>query len=567
MKKNREIKVLLLIACFFILGSAFGQATSVVAQPVDANQACRALNNFKIDASQIGLPTGGAVVQVATLVSAAAPGNVNGEFCRVLGVIRPVDVTAPNIRFQLNLPSNWNNKAVQMGGGGFNGVTVTGEGPFSNQPAAVPRPLAQGYVTYGSDSGHDSTVPFDGSFALNNEALANFARLQVKKTRDAAMTIVMKRYGLLPKRTYFVGGSQGGKEAFDAAQSYPEDYDGIVSIYPAYNMTMMHMGSNAFAKALYANNGAGWINPAKVKLIFDSVMAACDGLDGVVDGILSNPQGAACTAQTSKFLLKAAENPLRCADGLDQGDKCLSDAQIDAVKALNSRFDLGITIKGGLTSYAKWPILDGTNFLHQTLGSAPKYSIPPAATDAFQLRPSDATIRFLITRNLSLDSIKDFNPRDWASRIVEISHLIDASTTDFDAFRAKGGKVILAHGTNDSSITPYNTLDYYNRLVSRYTQAGLDSFLRFYMIPGFGHGVGLFNARLDSLAALDAWVERGIAPGELLARDENTAAATAATNGRTRPVCVYPQWPKYTGPASRTQAEVNSAANYTCVLN
>lgn len=567
MRRPRGIIVLVLIVWFFVLMTASGWLALVEAQPAApaaADQACRALINFKIDVSQIGLPTGGAVVQAALPVAATAPGNVNGEFCRVMGVIRPVDITAPNIKFQVNLPTNWNKKAIQMGGGGFNGVVVTGEGPYSNQPAAVPRPLAQGYVTFGSDSGHEGPVPFDGSFALNDESLANFARLQIKKTRDVAMEIVKARYGSLPKRTYFVGASQGGKEAFDAAQRYPEDYDGIVSIYPSYNMTMMHMGSNSFVKALYANNGAGWINPVKVKLLFDSVMAACDGLDGITDGIVSN-RGAACTVLTSKFLLKTAENPLRCADGADRGNTCLSDAQIDTVNRLNSRFSLGFAITGGISSYGKWPILDGTTFLDQPLGAAPTYSIPPAATDAFQLRPSDATIRFIVTKNLFLDSVKDFQPRDWARRIVDVSSLIDASSADFDAFRAKGGKVLLFHGTNDSSITPYNTLDYYQRLVTRYTQPGLDTFVRFYLIPGFGHGTGQFRARWDSLATLDAWVENNVAPGDLVAVDENTAAATAATNGRTRPVCVYSKWPRYTGPGTRTQAEANSAANYACV--
>ena len=119
---------------------------------------------------------------------------------------------------------------------------------------------------------------------------------------------------------------------------------------------------------------------------------------------------------------------------------------------------------------------------------------------------------------------------------------------------SKGGKLILMVGAIDDSITPYNTLDYYNRLVTRFGQATLDSFMRFYHIPGFGHGNGVFNARFDSLGALDEWVDRGKAPGTLTAVDANKGS------NRSRPLCVYPAWPRYNG-----SGDVHIAANFSCV--
>jgi feruloyl esterase len=507
---------------------------------------CSTLQNTVIPREAIGLPTGGAVVVAASLVSATEAGNANGEFCKVLGSIHPVDPLAPPIRFQINLPTTWNNRSLQMGGGGFDGSVVTGLGGASNQVPTAPTPLAQGYVTLGSDSGHEGTG-FDGTFALNAEALANFGHLQVKKTHDVGVYLIRLRYGMAPRHSYFIGGSQGGHEALIAAQKYPADFDGVVSLYPAYNVTLLHLAANHFAKALYKTKES-WINPNKVKTLVAAVYSACDGLDALEDGIIGDVAGC-----NRVFTIDTVRARLRCADGSDTGDSCLSDAQLAAVDAINSPFSLPFPVAGGLTTFPKWPILDGATFLANTLGNSPTPSFPPAQGDAFQYRPSDATIRYIITRNLTLNTLT-FDTNQWAARIVEVSTILDANSVDLTQFMSKGGKLILMVGAIDDSITPYNTLDYYNRLVTRFGQTTLDSFVRFYHIPGFGHGNGVFNAKFDALGALDAWVDRGKAPGTLTAVDANKGS------NRSRPLCVYPAWPRYDG-----SGDVNTAANFSCV--
>jgi hypothetical protein len=245
---------------------------------------------------------------------------------------------------------------------------------------------------------------------------------------------------------------------------------------------------------------------------------------------------------------------LRCEGGADTGDNCLSDPQIRTVEAINSPFTLSFPLAGGLTTYPGWPILEGATFTSNTLGGSAVPSRPPSAEDAFELRPADATIRYIITRDLTLDPLA-FDPTQWATRIVQVSNILDANSVDLTHFMAKGGKLILAVGSIDDSIPSHNSVDYYNRLVAQFGQSTLDSFVRFYYIPGFGHASGVFNAKFDSLSALDAWVDRGQAPGTLLAVDGNPA-----NNGRTRPVCVYPSWPKYNG-----SGDVNSASSFSCV--
>ena len=98
------------------IGTTAAQGTS---PKPSARERCVALNGVKIPATSIGLPTNGATIVSATFVTATDAGNANGEFCKVLGGIHAVDPTAPDIKFEVNLPSRWNNRMLQMGGGGF----------------------------------------------------------------------------------------------------------------------------------------------------------------------------------------------------------------------------------------------------------------------------------------------------------------------------------------------------------------------------------------------------------------------------------------------------------------
>jgi hypothetical protein len=542
------VGVTVLLASIAGLGSV-AAAQGTPAAPVDARQRCLALRNLKMPAASIGLPTNGATIVSATLVAAAEAGNANGEFCKVLGGIHAVDPTAPDIKFEVNLPTRWNNRLLQMGGGGFDGTLVNGLGGASNQIPSSPTPLALGYVTAGSDSGHESAGGFDGRFALNAEAFANFGRLQIKKTHDVAAALIQKRYGTTPKHSYFIGGSQGGHEALIAALFYPADYDGVVSHYPAYDLTLMHLAAQYRARALFRSPEA-WISPEKMKTITTAVYGACDALDGATDGIISNVAG--CNQVMTMDALRAK---LRCADGRDTGPTCLSDPQLATVETFNTPFSLGFPVSAGLSGFPKLAMLDGATFLN-ALGRSPAPSKWPTNQDATQYQEAAGTTRYVITRDLTLDPLT-FDPGKWATRIAEVSEIWDANSVDLSPFMSKGGKVILTVGSIDHTISPYNTVNYYDRLVMRFGQATADTFVRFYRIPGFAHGNGLFNAKFDALGALDAWVDGGRAPGTLEAVDINPE-----NHERRRPMCVYPSWPRYKG-----SGDVNAAASFTCVAS
>lgn len=530
----------------------FAAALASVAVPMSAQDgriplpsgACASLQGLSIPASAIGLPTSGAVVQTAVAVAASEQGNVNGDFCKVIGIVKPRNPSSPNLEFEVNLPQSWNRRVLQMGGGGYNGTLVTGLGPFTLQPATVDNPLKQGFVTLGTDGGHKSTQGFDGSFALDEEALRNFGKESIKKGHDAAMEIIKKAYARAPERWYFIGGSQGGHEALDAAARYPNDYDGVVAHYPAYNVTLLHLGSLNVGRALYEGGGAAWMNPAEVKLITDAVYATCDGLDGAKDGIISDIRSC-----NKAFDVKT----LRCAGGSDTGDACLSDAQLAAVAKITSDYKPGFAI-AGMDTFPRWALLEGALFQgRSSFGQVPQPSNPLSGKEPLLYTAGDQTVKFIITRNPKFNPMA-FDPKQYQERIKVVASIMDVSDVSLEKFRAKGGKIILTHGTVDDFITPHNTVAYYQRQLKQFGRASLDSFMRFYMIPGFGHGFGPFNAKIDSLKALQEWVEQGKAPSGLIATDGNPNA------NRARPLCEWPKFPTFTGAAGTE----NNAASYTC---
>ncbi|MFI4953162.1 MAG: tannase/feruloyl esterase family alpha/beta hydrolase, partial [Burkholderiales bacterium] len=314
-------------------GGSSGGGTALTPQ-----QACDALDGAPIEASRIALPTRGGEVVSTRLVLAGAQGNADGEYCQVEGKIHGVDTTAQDINFGIRLPSAWNNKALHVGGGSWDGAI-----PIGNEETRVVRgnaatPLARGYAVFGSDSGHADPADLDASFALNDEQLANFGGDQLKKTRDATMEILQRRYGRLPAKTYFVGLSNGGREALVVVQRFPADYDAVLALFPSLALTPLLVELNQAALAMFANHGAGWISPAKAAFLNRSVVSTCDASDGVVDGIVSDPS---CTFDYRS---------LRCPGGADTASDCFSDPQLKALDALFQRLTFSYALANGVAS-------------------------------------------------------------------------------------------------------------------------------------------------------------------------------------------------------------------------
>lgn len=550
--------VLALCAC----DGGYGGSPNPPAMPLT----CEQLSGLVIPAVEIGLPTTGGTVTSTVVVAASGVGAAAlPEYCLVSGSISPVDPAAPPILFRVALPVTWNAKAVMLGGGGFNGTIPNLASNVPAGPIDQLTPLGRDYATFASDSGHQANAlaSQDGRFGLNDEAVRNFGGDALKKVRDAAIFVIETRYAEgPPRKAYFAGGSTGGREALAVIQRWPADWDGAIAWFPAWNDAAALLAGHRMNRAL-AQPGA-YPNSAKRQLILDAALESCDRLDGVADGLVSNQLACNATFDPASASLRGA--PVRCPDGTDAGDSCLSDAQITALGVLNTSARFEFFLASGETQYPGYnlwgadlgittnpsPFEPIVTFL--ALGTS-QPAMPMPLTAPYISVLLDQWIKYSVTRDPSFDSLSldPEHPGAWAPRISELSTQLDTSS-DISAFAARGGKLLLAHGLADVLVSTRATEQYYQRLQAQMGPSTVDTFARYYEVPGYGHAVStVFNAAWDSLTTLEQWVEHGVAPRRQVTMD------TLGVPGRTRPLCDYPKWPRYNG-----AGDVNLAASFTC---
>src|SRR4051794_1432770 len=528
-----------------LLATSAAAILMAAASPANAAGNCADLVNLKIPASDIGLPSGGATISSAETATVQADPLKSGptrDYCKVLGAVLPIDPNAPPVNFEVNLPADWNHKAVQYGGGGANGVLITGLAPLRDARRDTPVPVARGFATWGTDAGHDNKkLPHPRAFALNDESLVNMAYASYKKTHDAGVRIARAFYDSAPAKVYFFGGSEGGREALMMAQRFPTDFDGIVSVVPVVNYT----GGNLVRAVLaQLQREGGWINPAKVKLIHNAVNAACDKLDGLEDGVISAYEKCQSVFDVGT---------LRCPNGADIGDTCLSDKQIEADRLVHRPYLYPFAMKNGSTAFPGWSygneVQPGGMVDTITGAEQPQFPITNGKTQSVAWVNSDGFVRYYFARD------PDFNPfqfsvEKFAVRIKEISEMFDTTDPDLAAYLARGGKLILKGNGADYQRSVLQEVDYYKSVVAKMGQDRVDQFMRFYVTPGVNHpGNGVMRdgkavpAKVDLLGALDAWVDSGKGPDTLMqvSQQERAPFATIAS----RPMCRYPLSPRY----------------------
>lgn len=528
-----------------------------------------------IPAAAIGEPV--SRVTLAEPRWVAGSGNQQTR-CEVDGAMAPVETgpNAQNINFRVVLPAEWNHRAVQQGGGGMNGIVpnLTG-GQFTIDGRNAHQ---LGFVTYGSDSGHQAgggrrgapPPPGANNWTLSDEAIRNLGYMQMKKTHDAAMVIVERVYGARPRFNYYAGSSQGGREALTVAQRYPADYDGVVADVPIVNFSSLMLAPELIR--IQEKPLANWVTPAKVNAIRGEFMRQCDGLDGAVDGVMNHYQG--CRAIFD--ITQGAPNrrpwaAKRCPNNLDPNPAdtsaaaCLTDGQISTLEFVYRRYSFATPLANGVRSFGMWvPNTDpsgsglilGTRFRGQE----------GAADDA----PMHSHLGVLGVTGFLMRNV-DANPLDYVeggplnARRIALSAELDSTNPDLSGFVKRGGKMIVTIGTNDTLASPGAQLDYYQSVIDRMGRSTVDGFARLFVIPQTGHGLSgtvygtdgsgrtiptapIANA-YERFAYLVDWVERGIVPAKTL---------TVSAGSRTMPLCSYPSYPRYaTGPADQ-------AASYTC---
>jgi feruloyl esterase len=450
--------------------------------------------------------TGAAAVQQFTSLPA---------FCRVAATLTPSSDS--DIKIEVWLPAaSWNGKFQAVGNGGWAGAISYG---------ALASALQEGYATASTDTGHTGG---NAAFAIGHpEKVIDFAYRAVHEMAVKSKTIIGAFYDRAPRFSYWIGCSTGGRQGLMEAQRYPEDFDGIIAGAPANNQTQLCAWRLA-VEAKVLQEPTSVVPRAKLALVNTAVLAACDVLDGVADGLLTDPHQ--CHFDSSTLL---------CRDG--DADNCLTASQVQAVKmgyAPLSR-KTGELIYPGLVPGGEtgWAMLTGAN---------PE----PGGIDV-------GMFRYLAHEDPAWDW-RTFDVDGDTRLIDKKAGFIDATNPDLSAFRARGGKLLIYHGWNDGgsggAISPQNSVNYHSSVLATMGPNQQD-WLRLFMVPGMAHcGGGPGPNQVDWMAALERWRESGIAPDRLIASRVNDNRVTM-----TRPICPYPEIAQYSGMGS-----TNDAANFAC---
>ncbi len=468
------------------------------------------------------LPAGSFVLQPGGPPLAAA-------ICRVAGVV------APAIRFEVWLPlETWNGRLLVVGNSRMGGAV--------NTPALASAVL-RGYAAASTDTGHASgaTDTFDASWALGRpDLVADFGYRAVHVTTVNAKALVTAFYERPQDRAYFSGCSKGGQQGLMAAQRYPGDFDGIVAGAPAHDWTRFYAGGHLWYARAVHGEAASVIPPAKLVALDRAVTLACDGLDGLADGLLDDPRSC-------RF--DAAE--LACAPGED-APGCLTQAQVRAVQDVwgGARTSSGELLFPGLMPGGA-----------SAAGGWESWVTGVARFGGAHFAAADGFFKYVVYQDPAWDFRTFDYDRDVYRAMAQVGPLLDASSPDLREFAARGGKLLVYHGWADADISPLSSTAYYDRVAAFTTGSqgqgqgratpGTDTFFRLFMVPGMGHcggGPG-FNA-FDTQGAIERWVEAGDAPASI-----RVGRVVDGVIERTRPVCAYPRVAGWDGTGDPRRAE------------
>ena len=467
-------------------------------------------------------------------ISSAIHKESPAPHCKVNGVI------GLEIGFELLLPDDWNGKFIMGGGGGFAGT-------FNNAAHDFYNVLPDGWATVATDTGHKGN-PLGASWALNNlERQVNFGHLAVHRTAANAKALIESYFGAEIDRSLFFGCSRGGGQGLMLAQRSPALFDGIYAGAPAYSWTTEMAGRwTRNAQRMYpdpSDLAEPVIDPGALSLIGRAVMAQCDALDGLEDGILNDPRQ--CNFDVAS---------LSCDQGASK--QCLRPEQVAAAQAIYDDFEIGGKLSRGAPLGSELPgnPLGWDRWI--TGGYDPGEAVefhPGIEADDFE-NPIVPNARWAFTMGLMRNFIFS-NPEwsyvgydfaDFAQKSASVAQSLDADNPDLSAFRAAGGKLIIDNGWMDGSLTPHGTIDYYQSVIDFDPTARDD--VRLFVRPGVAHcqgGPGPDGT--NYIHALEEWLDSGVAPEQLDAPYATFAPGRPPSGRGGRIICAYPNVVTYDG--------------------
>jgi feruloyl esterase len=492
MKNQKMIMIVAAIFAVFVV-----HASSVVA----STKECDALKDQ---------PYGGATITSATMVPATGS---TPAYCRVTATVGKDTDPKKQMDIEVWLPENWQKRFLHLGGGGFDGTIPFQSTPPAFRPNYIEKPLQHGFALAGSNGGHRA-IDYPGpKFALDYTMAQDYAYAAIGTTLRVAKALIAAYYRERPTYSYFWGCSNGGRGAFNAAAKYPHEYDGVVAAAPSRNMPGLSSAWMEFSPAAI-------LTPGKIATVKSASVAECDHLDGLKDGIISNPDECGFDPET-----------LRCAG--TPSDSCLTDQEIAIVNKIQSDLKLA----------------DGTLIYSRTGFGELNWASGYAA-----LGPG--YVNWLTFRNPSY-AAWDLN-KDYPTlvEVLEGAYACSGETEALATYLNEDGKLIVVHGTDDTLLSHYDTARTFYEVTNETDGKGHEN-AKLYMAAGVGHCYGGPGAdTYDMISAISDWVENGQKPKTLLASKIDPGTGSVLF---TRPLCEYPKYPQYKG-----KGDPNDAANFYC---
>ncbi|HEY6455499.1 MAG TPA: tannase/feruloyl esterase family alpha/beta hydrolase [Steroidobacteraceae bacterium] len=518
-------------------------ATNASASPADFAARCAALRaphiaGLSIEQATV-VPAGPATLGGAPGAQAQVQLPAHCLFQGTLGARTGAQGQHLGIGIELRLPMQWNGRFLFQGGGGLDGVLGPSYGLISGTHFAPA--LSRGYAVVATDGGHRSPSLIDPHFALDQQARLDYGYNALDQTTSIAKQLISRFYGSAPTHSYFIGCSNGGRQAMMVAQRLPLEFDGVVAGDPSFRLTRTNIDEawNEIVLARAAPKDARGrpiiseaLSPADLQLVSAAVLKQCDALDGLADGMINDFR--ACRFDPAVLTCPAAKTP-----------QCLSAPQVTALKALMS----GPHDSQGRQLYAAFPYDAG-------ISSQAYYRMHFGTSIDGVPNSADATLGFDTLRYLaftppdpSFDVFRFDFDRD-VERTAEGSKIIDADAVNLNSFAAHA-KLILYHGLSDQGLSPLDTVSWYEHLAPSSPGAVRD-WARLFLVPGMTHCAGgPATDQFDTLTAIVDWVEKGQAPERIVARGDSFP-------GVTRPLCAYPQVARYGG------GDAHRAASFQC---
>jgi len=471
------------------------------------------------------------------------------DLCRVAATVKPGPQS--NVHFEVWIPTDgsWNGKYQQIGNGGFAG---------SISASGIANAVSRGYATAGTDDGTSGPPAGAPAFVNNPDVLLDYGYRAVKATADNSKAIVSALMGQAPAYSYFVGCSDGGREALQEAQRYPNDFNGIIAGSPVNDQVGEFGASYLYnMKATLSGpqtNGVpdAYIPTSKLPLLTNAVLARCVGKDGGVasDKFLNDPR-----------VCKFDPSIVQCAVGQDP-TTCLTPAQVQAAQKLYAGPKDNLTLLyPGLEPGGESPTGGWQSWLTGSSPASPGSQYGLGMGFACSLVQNVTTCDYLAVDVVAQDNIARST----------LQPILSSVNPDLSAFKARGGKLIQYAGWSDAAIPPQNGLNYFRKVTK--VMGDPSDFYRVFMVPGMAHCSGgegpnafgngtsngpVIDADHDLVKALERWVEQGTAPSRIVATHyvNNVVAQGVAFQ---RPLCPFPQRAEFTG------GDANNAASFACV--